>query len=165
MDTAQFQYWTIVLWTATLIAGSATVIIYFCQLLTSIKSIKAQNLAWLVQYLQSTDVRAARFIVLSQLSSKPHNMGWTREEQEHAATACAAYGTAAVFIKLKRVDKKVIMENWGPSIARVAKICEGFINDRRNVSGERYWSALVELNREAIKKFPPNQKPHAADKA
>jgi hypothetical protein len=72
----------------------------------------------------------------------------TLPEQEEAATACAAYGVTGVYIELNRIDKDVILTNWGPSIIKVCDICKDFIEDRRKKSGQRYWSALVRLNEE-----------------
>jgi hypothetical protein len=141
---------TVVLWAFTLLAGLATVCVYYRQLQVMDASLKAQNLAWLVQYMQAPDVRHARFVVMTELETKDF-VDWSLSEQEEAATACAAYGVAGVYIELKRVDKDIIIRNWGPSIEKVCSICEDFIEDRRGKSGQRYWNALIWLNKEVKK--------------
>jgi len=150
MDTMTYNLVTVTLWAITLLAGLATVGVYYKQLRVMDTSIRAQNLAWLIQYLQASDVRHARFVVMTELSTKPF-IDWTLAEQEEAATACAAYGVAGVYIELKRVDKDVITRNWGPSIEKVCEICKDFIADRRKKSGQGYWSASAWLNEEVKK--------------
>ena len=150
MDTMIYNFVTVVLWAITLVAGLATVVVYYKQLKAMDASIRAQNLAWLIQYLQASDVRHARFVVMTELSTRAFK-DWSLPEQEEAATACAAYGVAGVYIELNRVDKDVIIRNWGPSIEKVCEICKGFIEDRRKKSGQKYWSALIWLNEEVKK--------------
>jgi hypothetical protein len=70
MDAETYYRVSVFLWKVTLVAGSATVIIYFFQLMKMNAAIKAQNLAWLVRYLQDKDVRHARFIVTNKLATK-----------------------------------------------------------------------------------------------
>jgi len=118
-------------------------------------AIKAQNLAWLVQYLQDKDVRHARFIVTNKLAAKALAY-WTSEEREAAATACAAYGVAAVYMKLKRIDKEVIIDNWGPSIKKICSICDGYIEAQQTILGPRYWSAIPWLIEEVNKREAAN---------
>lgn len=153
MDAPTYNSISLYLWLFTLVVGLLTVTIYFFQLRKMDQSLKAQNLAWLIQYLQAPDVRHARFVVMTQLLNKPFSQTWSPEEKEQAATACAAYGTAAVFIELGRVDGNIIIENWGPSIRKVAEICDAFIADQRDKVGGQYWSALVSLN-ETVKEEP-----------
>jgi hypothetical protein len=141
---------TLILWVITLFAGLATLTIYYRQLRVMEANIRAQDLAWLVQYLQSEDVRHARSVVMVELSPKPF-AAWGPKEQEEAATACAAYGVAGVYMQLNRVDKNMIIQNWGPSIEAVCGICDELIVERRNRLGQNYWSALVWL-REEVKK-------------
>ena len=143
---------TVILWKITLMAGLATVIIYYKQLKVMDTSIIAQNLAWLIQYLQASDVRHARFVVMTDLSTKSL-IDWAPEEREEAATACAAYGVAGVYIELNRVDKDTIIINWGPSIVKECEICKEFIEEQRKKSGPRYWSALIWLYEEAIEEL------------
>ena len=145
MSSDTYNAWTLGLWVFTLLAGIATIIIYACQLRAMREATRAQNLAWLVQYLQAPDVRHARHIVMTQIRANDAPGTWPPEHREGAATACAAYGVAAVFIELGRVDKKPIVDNWGPSIRKVGKICEGFIAQQRQDNGQEYWRALVAL--------------------
>jgi hypothetical protein len=162
MDTHAYNYWSLVLWALTLIAGGATVFIYYRQLLKMDAGIKAQNLAWLVQYLQDKDVRHARFIVTNELAGKDLAL-WTSAEREAAATACAAYGVAAVYMKLKRIDKNVIIDNWGPSIKQICSICDKYIEEQQARLGPRYWSAPRWLVQEVIKREAANSDGHLSD--
>jgi hypothetical protein len=148
METQTYNLATIILWTMTLIAGISTAIIYYLQLREMQRGVRNQNQAWLIQYLQSNEVRRARNVVLTDLKSKPYAQGngWTDMEKEDAATACAAYGVAGVLIELNRVDADVIVDNWGPSIKMVCEICHDLIEQRRNASGANYWLALLQLN-------------------
>jgi len=114
---------------------------------------RAQDLAWLVQYLQAPDVRHARFVVMSKLARKQYRR-WSLKEKEEAATACAAYGVAGIYVKTHRVNQEPVIDNWGPSIVWLGKICREFIDDRRLKSGPTYWSALDWLIEEANRASP-----------
>lgn len=158
MTTETYNCFSIGLLTLTLVAGIATVVVYYRQLRVMQWSLqvmqdtlKAQNLTGLIQYLQAPDVRHARHVVLTDLKTRPYNggQGWTTAEQEQAATACAAYGVAGVLVQLGRIDRDVIIENWGPSIRLVSEICQEFIAERRCQSGDKYWHALLWLCNEA----------------
>lgn len=140
-------------WVITLLAGVATATIYFLQLRKMDQSIKAQNLVWLMQYLQAKDVRHARFVVTNQLSNKPVSQ-WSPEEREQAATACAPYGAAGVFIELGRVDKDIIVKYWGPSIWKISEACSDFIAEQREQNGGQYWRGLETLRHLVQKEFP-----------
>lgn len=158
MSTETYNCVTVVLLFCTLIAGCATVVVYFCQLavmqrsLTTMQdTLKAQNLAGLIQYLQSEEVRCARTVVITKLKSKPYDKGrgWTDDEKAYAATACSSYGIAGIMLKSERVDRAIIAENWGPSIRAVCDICKEFIEERRAEAGDKYWKALLWLNEQA----------------
>jgi len=151
MDNAAYNANSLVLWKITLAMGIATVIIYFFQLMKMNAAIKAQNLAWLVQYLQDKDVRHARFIVTTELAGKDIAL-WSPGQREAAATACAAYGVAAVYMKLKRIDKDFIIDNWGPSIEQICSICDKYIEEERARLGPRYWNAVIWLVEEVNKR-------------
>lgn|GEM_PF-4263887 len=148
MSTETYNSLTIVLWTLTLLAGLATVTVYLFQLRAMHKAIRAQNLAWLVQYLQAPNEREARHIVLTQIRTTLSPGEWHPDHRRAAGTACAAYSIAAVFVELNRVDKDVIVNNWGPSIWAVGKVCEHYIADQRRQMGEAYWRALAALIKE-----------------
>ena len=153
MSTETYNTVTVVLWSITLVAGLATVTVYIFQLKAMHAGIKAQNLAWLVQYLQSPEVRSARHVVMTQLWGNRPPREWGSEQREAASTACAAYGVAAVFIELKRVDKEVIVNNWGPSIGKIGRICDRYIADQRKEMGDEYWRSLVGLIEEVQEKY------------
>jgi hypothetical protein len=136
----------------TLLAVGFAAVVYYRQLRVMKETLKAQNMAALVQYLQAPDVRKARGIVLGSLKDKNYT-SWSDEDKEEAATALAAYGTAGVLIKLKRVDLDPILENWGPSIKEVYETCEPLISERRKRLGDKYWKNLIWLYKEVKKSF------------
>jgi hypothetical protein len=109
-------------------------------------------MATLVQYLQAPEVRKARGIVLGGLKDKNY-ISWSDEDKEEVATALAAYGTAGVLIKLKRVDLDPILENWGPSIKEIYETCKPLISERRERLGNKYWENLTWLYEEVKKNF------------
>jgi len=164
-DYNLFSAWvgaiTLGLWVVTLAAGVGTVVIYYKQLKSMEASSKEQNLAWLIQYLQSTDVREAREFVLWDLKLRPVQDRWRSPvDKKKAATACAAYGVAGVYIKTKRIDPDLIIDNWGPSIKEVCEVCKPVIEERRRENGPKYWEALLEINELAKKAHipPPDAK-------
>src|SRR2546428_12115891 len=114
MSPENYNLATIILWSLTLVAGFATAIIYFFQLRAMQNAVRAQNLAGLIQYLQSPDVRRARHVILNQLKGTPYVGGdrvWSALAEEDAATACAAYVVAGIFVQLNRVDRDIIIAN------------------------------------------------------
>jgi len=154
MNTGTYNIVSVILISLTLVAGIATVIVYFNQLRvmqrrveTMQETLRAQNLAGLIQYLQEPDVRDARNMVLTTLRDKDYSE-WSDKEKQEASTACAAYGVAGVLIRLGRVDRDVIVENWGPSITLVCDACEKLIAERQKQSGQKYWDALLWLHKE-----------------
>ena len=150
MDIGLMDWIVVGLWAITLIVGLRTLHVYRRQLQVMDQSLRAQNLAWLVQYLQAPDVRHARFIAMTKLSRKRFAR-WSFKEQEEAATALAAYGVAGVYIQSGRVDRELILQNWGPSIKRLGAICDEFIEDRIQKSAPNYWGALTWIIAEANK--------------
>ena len=145
MDTNTYNVWSIILWGGTLLAGGVTVIIYYRQLRAMQETIRAQNLAGLIQYLQSPEVRHARHVVIG-LKGMPYAGGgrrWSEGVEQEASTACAAYVVTGILVQLNRVDRDVIIANWGPSIRLVYNNCREFIEARRKESGDpRYWRAF-----------------------
>ncbi len=139
------------LWITTLLAGFGTILFYFLQWRAMQDAIKAQNLAWLIQYLQSKDVRDAREFVFGVLKKKGPEQKWLEDDKKIAATACAAYGVAGVYIITKRIDPAPILYDWGPSIIELCEVCKDFIAERRRELGPRYWEALIEINERAKK--------------
>ena len=150
----------LILWVLTVGFSIATVVIYGRQLkvmreaqASTEKSLREQNLAWLIQYLQSSDVRESREYVLTTLAdwiSKRGPMPGDDKSWLQAATACAAYGVAGIYIKTGRVDAGVILEHWGPSIDQVVSVCKPMIDHRRRQLGDNYWASLVELHEMVI---------------
>lgn len=136
----------------TLLAVGFAAWVYYRQLNVMQETQKAQNMATLVQYLQAPEVRKARGIVLGGLKDKNYT-SWSDEDREEAATALAAYGTAGVLIKLKRVDLDPILENWGPSIKEIYETCKPLISERRERLGNKYWENLTWLYEEVKKSF------------
>jgi hypothetical protein len=90
------------------------------------KASSAQNFLTLINFLQDREVRKARRLVLTELVQKPSS-SWDRNERDIASVVYSTYDTAGIMVKAKLVPGDLLLENWGPSIARCYSVIEGFL--------------------------------------
>jgi hypothetical protein len=141
-----YNFWSIILSAATVVAAIYVASIYLKQLRTMERSLKDQNLAWLIQYLQSSEVRDARYVVRMELRDKKEE--WNKGDKKNASTACAAYGVAGFLARRKKVDIGIIIDNWGRSVIDICTICNGLIVEMRTTE-PKTWEDLLWLKGEA----------------
>ena len=129
------------------VVAFATLFLYYRQLrvmsgqLSAMQeSSKAQSALSLVDFLQASDVRAARTVVRS-LSGKPL-ADWSKDEKECASRVAANYDVAAALIRAGLAPVDLIATNWGPSIRHCHQIVQPFITKQRERPGgdPHYWS-------------------------
>ena len=129
-------------------AIALTLIVYFFQLLTMRRQLKAsetastgQNILALINFLQDEEVRQARETAIKTLNSKPVDE-WTEDEEKAAARVCSTYDVAAIIMRLGMVPMAPFQENWGPSIRNCYETLEPYIREMQKPenSGPDYWN-------------------------
>jgi hypothetical protein len=65
----------------------------------------------------------------------------------HAATVCATFNSAGLFIaNMSKRDKRLMLEVWGTTISRCYSLCLPLILERRHSIHELFWKQFEELN-------------------
>jgi hypothetical protein len=145
---SQYEKITLILQTAVAVAAFATLAVYYHQLLAMSKQVKAaqdssaaQSALYLVNFLQSQEVRAARECVRSVLSKKELSE-WSEEERRCASLVCSNYDVVAGLLKAQLAPLELISKNWTPSIRHCHEVLQPFVDEIRAKPGAdpSYWS-------------------------
>ncbi|HXJ44538.1 MAG TPA: hypothetical protein VNH18_34950 [Bryobacteraceae bacterium] len=125
----------------------ATVTVYYFQLRAMQGQLKAgqdsarsQNLVALVNYLQGSEVREARAVVVTVLRTKPFK-DWDEKDKKAASLVCSTYDVAAIMIQLGGIPAEPIKKNWGPSIRLCYETVSPWIAEMQKpeMAGPTYW--------------------------
>lgn len=152
-ETAQ-----IVIQSAAVVALLLTFYVYYRQLRTMGAQLQAareasaaQNILALTNFLQASEVRAAREIVRARLSKKEFG-NWNEEERREAARVCSTYDVAAIIIRMGLVPAKPFVENWGPSIRHCYEVTKPLIEEMQKPenSGPTYWNDFGWLYQQVV---------------
>lgn len=111
------------------------------QMVATQDATRAQSALALANFLQSTEVRAARQCVRSDLSKK-HHSDWTDEERRQASIVCANYDVAAALLRSNLAPTDLFVANWGPSIVHCHQILAPYMTELRARPGghQAYWT-------------------------
>jgi hypothetical protein len=143
----------------TAIAAFAVFFVYYRQLKVMAKQLEtmqnssqAEGALALVNYLQTSDVRAARHCVREVLAKK-HLNDWNAEERRNAAIVTANYDVVAALLKAGVAPVELIATNWASSIKHCYEILQPFIAEYRNMTyiNSSYWSNFEWLYIETTK--------------
>lgn len=131
------------------IISIVSILLVALQVYFSFRASIGKNTIDLINMLQAQHVRVARTYVIQKIST-PFPFGDFQAE-EAAATVVAAYDIAAILIREKHVDRRVFVDDFGPSVIKCYDALEEFIKKRQEQAGPRYWNDIGELARECKK--------------
>ena len=129
------------------LVGVATLIALIWQVLLLRKATHAQTMAVVIKQLQDEQVRKARQYVFQNLKGKTDFNKWTASEVEAAELVCHNYDTVAIMVYQGMAPKKLIVSNWGNSIAKIFPIVEPMI---RHYEQDRREQGLIWHNFERL---------------
>ncbi|MCI0579166.1 MAG: hypothetical protein L0332_07005 [Chloroflexi bacterium] len=121
-----------------LIAG--TFIVYWRQLRTMQKASDAENFLALINFVQASEVREARFQVRRHISKLQRDQ-WSANDEEAASLVASTFDIAGMLIRHGLVPPKPFLDNWGPTIVACYEVLGGYIQELRqpDKSGPNYW--------------------------
>lgn len=140
--TLNLQQDTFYLQVAVVFLTFLTLFFLIKQLKAAKNATEAQSILDIVDILQDEKTRISRGVVRTKLSNISY-AEWTEEDCNHASSVCASYDVVASLLKHGLLEnKKVIFENWGPSIIHCYQILMPHIESNRNKNGgsKNYWS-------------------------
>lgn len=144
---ATYETATLVLQSVIAVGAFATLAVYYYQLrvmgrqLVAMQdSSRAQGALTLVEFLQSSEVRAARHVMRDKLSKIPLS-DWTEEGRRCAALVCSNYDVVAALLRVNLAPADLIVANWTTSITHCHQVLLPFIKNFRDEANDyRYWS-------------------------
>ncbi len=106
------------------------------------RSQRIQNLYDVIQKL--LDIRPKIEIVLKLEPDKHQN--WTEEERAAAMDVCSRFHLVGILIIEKAIDPVLFARAWYYSVPQCYRILLPYIQEKRRMTDQRYWSAFDVLN-------------------
>lgn len=134
------------------------------QVVVAKASTRAQSLLSVVDYLQRTEIREARRMVLTTLVGHPLDR-WTHEQRAIASTVAASYDLVGTLLRDAIVPSTPILQSYGASIIRCHEVCKPMVDEfRQGMSPElarSYWDDFDWLAIEAARTLGHTGQPPA----
>ena len=113
---------------------------------------RVQSILTLVDYLQRSDIRDARRVVLTELTGKPAPT-WTEEQRGIASSVAASYDLVGTLLRTGVVDGHLILQSYGASIIRCHEACSPMVDAFRegmpDALARSYWDDFDWLSDQA----------------
>lgn len=104
---------------------------------------KSQNLAFLIQYLESSAAREARWAIYNVLSKRKYK-DWDDNDINCVATVLAALKITAIYMENGMINNNVIFQNYTDTIKRIYEYedIKVFIEARNEEMGPMYYRSI-----------------------